>query len=106
MFLASTVATDDAVWGLGPAATNPTGQPDLAIARYEPTTDAWVYGTVFEGTAEQAPIVSGLGRLESTVHWDGTEILVWGRQGGGIAFDPRHRHVAFDRAAQPTGWPR
>ena len=53
MFLVATVATDDAVWGLGPAGVNSVGQPDLAIARYDPTSDSWVYGPVFEGTDDQ-----------------------------------------------------
>ncbi len=33
MWLEATVATDKAVWGLGPAASNPEGQPDVAIAQ-------------------------------------------------------------------------
>lgn len=88
MFLAATVATDEAIWGLGPAGQNPVGQPDLAVARYVPSTDSWVYSTVYEGTDDQASIVNGLGLLESSVHWVGSEIIVWGREGSGIAFDP------------------
>ncbi len=88
MFLAATVASDDAIWGLGPAGQNPVGQPDIAIARYQPDTDTWDYGPVFEGTDEQASIVQGLARLESSVHWDGSEIIVWGGSDGGVAFDP------------------
>ena len=40
LFLAATVATDNGIWGLGPADLNQTGQPDLAIARYLPDEDA------------------------------------------------------------------
>lgn len=88
MYLAATVATDSAVWGIGPAGTDLVGQPDLAVARYEPTTDTWSYGPVFEGTAEQAPIVAGLSRLESHAIWTGSEIVIWHGDAGGIAFDP------------------
>ena len=44
MFLAAAVATDDGIWGLGPADLDPAGQPDLAIARYLADDDMWVYG--------------------------------------------------------------
>ncbi|MCB0992183.1 MAG: hypothetical protein KDB16_14490, partial [Acidimicrobiales bacterium] len=69
MFLAATVATDDGIWGLGPADLNPVGQPDLAIARYQPEDDTWVYGPTWEGTDDQASIIAGLSRLESTALW-------------------------------------
>ncbi len=88
MFLAASVATDDGVWGLGPAAINNAGQPDLAIAEFDPASDSWLYGPQFEGTGEQAEIVAGLGRLESTTIWTGAEIVVWRSTDGGIAFDP------------------
>ena len=88
MFLAATVATDRGVWGLGPADVNGSGQPDLAIAEFDPDNDSWRYGPVFEGTDEQAEIVAGLGMFETTTLWTGTEIVVWRSTNGGIAFDP------------------
>ncbi len=88
MFLAATVATDDAVWGIGPAALNAAGQPDLAIARYEPDTDSWTYGPTFDGTAATADAVAGLSRLETDVVWTGAEIVAWDGRSGGVAFDP------------------
>lgn len=88
MFLAATVATDDGIWGLGPADLNPVGQPDLAIARYLPDADTWVVGPTWEGTDDQASIIAGLSRLESTAVWTGTEIAVCDRTGGCIGFDP------------------
>ena len=104
MFLAATVASDDAVWGLGPASINPAGQPDLAIARYEPVTDTWAYGPVFEGTDQQAPIVAGLSQLESDMVWTGTEIVVWNGTAGGIAYDPsRQSWRTLDSPTSPSG---
>lgn len=104
MFLAATVATDDAVWGLGPASINPSGQPDLAIARYEPDTDTWSYGPMFEGTDDQATIVAGLSQLESNVVWTGTEIAVWNGTAGGIAYDPaRQSWRTLASPASPSG---
>lgn len=88
MYLAAAVATDDAVWGLGPTSVNPAGQPDVAIARYEPSTDSWVYSTVFEGTDETSEIVAGLTQLETQVIWTGKEIVAWNGTQGGVAFDP------------------
>ena len=88
MYLAATVATDDAVWGLGPTSLNQSGQPDITIARYQPETDTWDYASVFEGTDDTAEIISGLGRLETQVVWSGEEILAWNRTQGGIAFNP------------------
>lgn len=88
MYLAATVATDDGIWGLGPADLNPTGQPDLAIARYLASEDTWAHGPIWEGTADQAGIVAELSRLESTALWTGTEIGVCGPTGECIGFDP------------------
>lgn len=106
MFLAATVATDDAVWGLGPAATNPSGQPDLAIARYEPATDTWAYGPLAEGTDGTTAIVAGLSRLESQVAWTGDEIVVWHGIDGGLAFDPdRERWRTIDPPSTESGTP-
>lgn len=89
MYLAATVASDDAVWGIGPVSVDTSGQPDLAIARYDPTNDSWIYGSTFEGTDEQASIVSGLSQLESDVVWTGSEIVIWNGNDGGIAYDPQ-----------------
>jgi hypothetical protein len=90
MHLAAAVATDDAVWGLGPTSVNPGGQPDVAIARYEPATDSWVYSTllVLEATDETSQIVAGLTSLETQVIWTGDEIVAWNGTRGGLAFDP------------------
>jgi hypothetical protein len=89
MLLGATVATDEAVWGLGPTALNPSGQPDLAVARYDPAADAWVHGPIHEGPAVGPPVGLGLvGGLDATVHWAGSEIVVWAGTGGGYAFDP------------------
>lgn len=88
MYLAAAVATDDAVWGLGPTSVNPAGQPDVAIARYEPSTESWVYSRVFEGTDETSAIVAGLTQLETQVIWAGEEIVAWNGTQGGLAFDP------------------
>lgn len=88
MFLAATVATNTAVYGLGPAGSNPAGQPDLAIARYDEANNGWIYGPVFEGTDQLSNVVMGLSQLESSTHWDGSQIIVWRGVDGGIAFDP------------------
>ncbi len=101
MFLAATVATDDGIWGLGPADLNPVGQPDLAIARYQPEGDTWVYGPTWEGTDDRASIIAGLSRLESTALWTGTEIAVCGRTGGCIGFD--HATEAWRSIPAVTG---
>ncbi len=102
MYLAATVATDEAVWGLGPAGSNPIGQPDLAIARYDPANDSWVYGPVYEGTGAKAEIVAGLSRLETDVVWTGREIVAWNGTSGGIAFDPATQQW---RAIEPPAPP-
>jgi hypothetical protein len=88
MLLTATVATDQGVWGLGPASVNDSGQPDLAIAEFDPASDSWLYGPEFEGTDRQAEIVAGMGLLETTTLWTGTEIVVWRSTTGGIAFNP------------------
>lgn len=88
MYLAATVASGDGIWGLGPADLNPAGQPDLAIARYVPGEDRWVYGPTWEGTSPHAAIVDELSRLEATVLWTGTEIVACGRSGLCLGFDP------------------
>lgn len=88
MYLVATVATDDAIWGLGPTLANRAGQPDLAAARYDPSTDAWVDASVFEGTGRTAEILAALGRLDAQVVWTGQEILAWHGADGGLAFDP------------------
>ena len=90
MYLAAAVATDDAVWGLGPTSVDAGAQPDVAIARYEPATDSWVYSTllVFEATDETSQIVAGLTSLETQVIWTGDEIVAWNGTRGGLAFDP------------------
>ena len=74
--------------GLGPAGANPTGQPDLAIARYDHAADRWVYGPVYESDETTGPIVQGLFQLDGPVLWTGSEIVVWNGAAGGVAFDP------------------
>ena len=102
MWLAATVATDDAIWGLGPAAVNPEDQPDLAIARYDSENDTWEYGPVYETTEETAAIIQGVSRLESTVHWFGSEIIVWGGIDGGVAFEPSSETWRIMDPPEPT----
>lgn len=104
LVLAATVASDDAVWGLGPTTINPEGQPDLAIVRYEPDTDTWSDPSVFEGTDAQAEIVNGVGRFESTVMWTGSEIVIWRGPHGGVAYDPENDEwSAIDPPSAPSG---
>ena len=88
MYLSAAVATDQAVWGLGPAATNPGGQPDIAIARFDPEGDRWIYGPVFDGTSEIGALFEDLLFLEQPVLWTGSEIVLWDPDGGGLAFNP------------------
>lgn len=89
MYLAAAVSSDDAVWAIGPVLIDTAEQPDLAIARYEPATHSWIYGSVFKGADDQAAIVSGLPMLDSDVVWAGSEIVIWNGDAGGIAYDPR-----------------
>jgi len=88
MLLAAMVSTDTAVWGLGPPLLNQEGPADLAIARYEPASDSWENGPVYEAAAEQGGIAQALTRLEAPVMWTGSEIVVWGGEAGTLAFDP------------------
>ena len=89
MYLAATVATDDSIWGLGPTGfTGGQADPTVTIARYEPATDSWTYGPTYEAGSDEAAIVQGLTTLDSSVHWTGTEIVVWEGTIGGLAFDP------------------
>lgn len=86
MFFSGIVASEDAIWALGPTATNPEGQPDLAIVRYDPDNDEWAHGPVFEGSDETAAALASLQSLDQPPVWTGTDLVVWGDQNG-IAFD-------------------
>lgn len=88
MLLAATVATDDGVWGVGPALANPEGQPDVAIARFDKRGDRWIYGPVFEGVPEIGSLMEDVLFLEQPVLWNGSEIILWDPDGGGLAFAP------------------
>jgi len=88
MVLAATVATDEAVWGLGPASLDPEGQTDVAIARFDPGEDKWVYGPVFEGTPDIGSLFQDGIFLDQPVHWTGSEIVLWNPDGGAVAFNP------------------
>lgn len=88
MYFRAVVATDRAVWGIGPALLNPEGQPDVAIARYEKTRDGWVYGPIFEATDDIGVVFDSAVPYEQAALWTGSEIVVWAAQGRGIAFDP------------------
>jgi hypothetical protein len=88
MFLASAVATDEAVWGMGPASLNTEGQTDVAIARFDPQADDWVYGPVFEGTPATGSLFQNGSFIDQPALWTGSEIVLWNPEGGGAAFNP------------------
>lgn len=88
MVLAAIVATDNAIWGVGPANLDNVGQRNIAIARYEPASNTWVYGPVFQGTSDESESVAALSLFGSTPIWTGTEIMVWPGSDASIAFDP------------------
>ncbi len=78
MTFSAVVATDDAVWGLGPSNDNPA---DLAVARLDEGTGAWVRGPslgaasgLLMPTGEQEPADGASG---PRVLWDGDRIVVW-----------------------------
>ena len=88
MELAAVVGTDDGIWGLGPLRFSVIDRAELAIAQYHPDDDRWTYGPVWQGTDDQAAISGGIGRLESTVVWTGSEIAVCDTGGKCVGFDP------------------
>ena len=47
-----------------------------------------LFGSTFQGTDDQADIVSGLSLLVSDVAWTGSEIVIWNGNAGGLAYDP------------------
>lgn len=88
MFLAATVATDEAVWGLGSVSVNPGGQTDVAIARFDRQGNDWVYGPVFEGTPATGSLFENVLLIDQPALWTGAEIVLWNPEGGGAAFNP------------------
>lgn len=90
MFFSAIVATDTAIWGLGPSLDSLEGQPDVAIVQYDPDQDAWVHGPAFEGTDATAETVDAVRDIDRPVVWTGSDIVVWGGRAG-IAFRPSER---------------
>lgn len=88
MLLAAAVAVDDTVFGLGPTTVNPDGQTDTAIARYNPGTNDWAYGPVYEGTPETGSLFQDTIFLDQPVLWTGAEIVLWNPEGGGTGYNP------------------
>lgn len=79
---------DGEPWAVGPATFTVTGQPDLAVSRYDRERGEWTDVEVFEGTEQHGETVRGISRLESTVLATAHEIVVWGNRADGIAYDP------------------
>lgn len=96
MFLGALVSTGETIWGVGWTNMFPTGGHDLAIARYESSTDSWTRGPVLtESEIESgieservSEIIEAVGQADSEILWTGTEIVVWNGPSGGISFDP------------------
>ncbi len=86
--LATLVATDRAVWGLGPTNHSDEEPVGVGIARYEREADAWIPGPVFDGTPEMGSLFRDLLFVEQPVLWTGSEIIVWSHDGHGLSFDP------------------
>ena len=105
MFVGEVIATDDAVWGLGTTTSDPQGDRHLAIARYEPTEQAWTdVPQLGLGSIDQLDEGWGFGPFENSLLWTGSEIVVWKGLDVGLAFDPASetwRHLPFLRP--PTG---
>lgn len=80
------VATDTAVWSLGP--TDFDGSGRVGIARYDMVTGGWVAGSIFEGTPEMQGLLDFGLFVEESVVWTGSEIVVWSGTGRGLAYDP------------------
>ncbi|MFQ5558884.1 MAG: hypothetical protein ACE5GB_15435 [Acidimicrobiales bacterium] len=74
MFFRALVATDRELWGIGPAATNADGQPDLAVARHDVGDDRWVAGPSWPGPPRTVSLIDGLLRLDQPALWTGSEI--------------------------------
>lgn len=86
-WLSTLVATDEAVWGVGPLGFG-EGADRVGIARYEPAADAWIPGPIFDGTPELGRLFQDRLFVEQPVLWTGSDIVVWTHDGHGIAFDP------------------
>ena len=85
---ATMVATDEAVWSLGPTDYSDHRPVRVGIARYDAEADMWVSGPIFEGAAEMGSLFHDLLFVEQPVLWTGSEILVWSHSGHGLAYDP------------------
>lgn len=81
------VAAVDAVWAVGSVSFGQDARPNLAVARFDEATQHWVRGPVFEGLAGDAPVVDALMSLERDPIWTGSEVVVWGSAGSGLAYD-------------------
>lgn len=86
---ATMVATDGAVWSLGPTNYSNEVPVPVGIARYELEADAWVPGPVFGGTPEMGSLFQDLLFVEQPVLWTGSEIIVWSHDGHGLSFDAK-----------------
>lgn len=100
MFFTEVVASEDTIWGLGPALNDLEGQPDLAIVRYEPDADRWIPGPTYEGTAG---IIDSARDIDRPAVWTGDAIVVWDGQRG-LAFDPDEQAwTLLPRLVAPAG---
>lgn len=102
MFFSAIVASDSAIWGLGPSLDSLEGQPDVAIVRYDPDRDTWVHGPIFQGTDATAQTVDAVRDIDRPVVWTGEDIVVWDGRSG-IAFRPDEQEwTAVPELQHPT----
>ena len=81
MSFTDAVATDEALFGVGPV--DDGGGNILGIARYDERSDRWV--RIDNG---MRAATFGSNRFGGDVVWTGSEIVVWQADGAGLAFDP------------------
>jgi hypothetical protein len=85
--LSTVVATDDAVWGVGPLGFGDDADR-VGIARYDPAADTWIHGPVFDGAPGVGARFKDQLFVEQPVLWTGSEIVIWTHDGHGLSFDP------------------
>ncbi len=85
---ATMVATDGAVWALGPTDYSEDQPTSVGIARSAPEDDAWVPGPIFPGAPELATLFRDELFVEQPVLSNGSKIIVWSHDGHGLVFDP------------------
>lgn len=85
---ATMVATEGAVWAVGPASYAAEGNVGVGIARYAPEQDAWIPGPEFDGAPELGRLFQDELFVEQPVLSTGAEIVVWSANGHGLSFDP------------------